>query len=114
MKLLYCATCDLYTVQGEFDFATRQRGRVIIEDDGSVTVKLAGGGKTLPDFIPWAKVQATYCRECGSALTIEDVEPCPHISAPKAEYWKFYDDKPPYRICWLCSAVQHATYVWPD
>lgn len=114
MKLLYCAVCDVYTKAGEFDFATRQRGKVEIQDDGSVLVLLGSGGKALPDSLPWARVQTAYCLDCGGTLTVEDVEPCPHISAPSDAYWRVYNDKPPYRICQLCGTRQTATYVWPD
>ena len=114
MKLLYCASCDLYGKVGEFDFATRQRGKVEILEDDSVIVRLGSGGKALPDSVPWSKVQVAYCLVCDGMMTVEDVDPCPHISAPKEEYWRVYNDKPPYRICQLCGVRQTATYVWPE
>jgi len=114
MKLLYCADCDLYTKDAEFDFSTRQRGKAEVQADGSVVIRLGSGGKTLPDTVPWSKVQVAYCLKCGGEMTVEDVEPCPHITSPNDAYWNIYRDNPPYRICQLCKAKQTASWVWPS
>jgi len=107
MKLLYCPTCDTYTVKANFDIATRHPGRLEIQD-GAIVAHL--GGRSVPEYVPLAQIQRAYCMVCDAQLEIRDVDPCPHES--DEQYWIIKAEWPiPARVCSLCRFRQLGHYV---
>lgn len=109
MQLLYCSACDKYYSRAEFDIATRQPGRIGTQGD-VFGVRL--GSRSLPEKVPWARVQRAICLDCGAVLELFDIDPCPHESDD--QYWQVNtSNTPPTRKCELCNVRETATYYFP-